>query len=368
MMPDLRDLWDDCLAGCPPTQHLFSFDWYQSWLLAYANMRPWTGRVLTLIARDSKGRMMGGLPLAERRQGGLTVLSLAGLYQPVRSFPCNLGATDDVCAGFADKLASIPGWDILRLSPFDDATPERAALLVALDQCPLRVVAIPLGRTIVNELANSFDSYAKTHAMKDMRYYERRFLREGDAEIRHIANPDLATASALWRDLQTIESHSWLVEKGGDLRFRSETDHEFWSRITAISLTPRRQLDVWVAYIRGEPISFRLVLTTGDISYLIANQYDQRFKKYSTGWILFKHNLERAIARGTRIIDSDSGDIHYKSRLGGKEAQMRLNLMAFRPTLKGKILAGGIWGFHIVREWLRRTEKGRHIAARLWRI
>jgi len=367
-LPDLRRDWDACLDALPPEQQLFSFDWYQAWLATYGAERPWTGRVVTLIARDGNGKMLGGLPLAERKQKGLTILSLGGLYQPVRSFPCSPEHVNRVCEGFISTLVSTPGWDILRLGPFDDATPERAAMLAALANSPLQVVPIPLGRTIVNHLADSVDAYAKTHAMKDMFYYERRFLREGEAEIRHVANPDPAEAAALWRDLQAVEKRSWLVEKGGDLRFGSPMDHEFWSRVTATALTPREQLDVWVAVMNGEPVSFRLVLTAGETSYLVANQYDQRFKKYSTGWILFKHNLEDAIARGTRTIDSAPGDLHYKSRLGGEEAQMRLDLVVLRPTLKGRVLAGGLRGLHGLRDRLGRTEAGKRVAARLPRI
>ena len=367
--PDVREAWEQCLTRCPPTQQLFTFEWYRTWVENCARTAPWTGYICVLIARRADGEAVALLPLVGRRQQRLSMLSLAGLYQPVRSFPCVPADAPAACRAFLQTLAARPErWDLLRLGPIDDATPERVAMLEALNAAGFATASIPLGRTIVNSLETSMEAYASAPAVKKMRYYERRFLRDGDANIRHFENPVRPILKSLLEDLQYVEQRSWLAEQGGDLRFATEADRRFWETVTETSLSPRQQLDVWVAYKGHEPVAFRLVLTAGDMSYLIANQYDQRMAKHSLGWVLFHHNLEVAISRGTRMIDSAPGDLHYKSRLGGEEAQMRVDLLAFRRSPKGHLLACAARSLHAARDILGRHDWTRPLANRLPRI
>lgn len=368
-MPDLRTAWQSCLEPCPPGQQLYSFDWFQTWLSTYGRLAPWTGRIVIVTAVNQEGRTCAIMPLAHRRQKGLSVLSLAGLYQPVRSFVCDPGMASDVCSKMLSALQeTVKDWDVLRFTPIDDATPERVALIEALSANDLALVQFPLGRTIVNTLKTSIEDYASTHAMKRMHYYERRMLREGDAKFKHLSNPDPSTLRGVLNELKTIEANSWLAEAGGDLRFATSMDHDYWMQVAASSLVPAGQLDIWIAYMKDAPVAFRFVITTGDTSYLLSNQYDAAYAKMSPGWVLFRHNLEFAIQHGIRCIDSAPGDLHYKSRLGGEEAHMRLDVLAFRSSLKGKTLAAGIRCLHATREKLNATGWGKRVARYLPRI
>ena len=368
-MPDLREAWQACLAGCPPDQQLYTFDWFQTWFDTYGRQPPWTGRVLIATATRENGETLAIMPFAHRRQKGLDVLSLAGLYQPVRSFACNPAVAKEAPAAILAALKEQrKDWDVLRFTPVDDATSERAALIEALQGSGLHRVEFPLGRTVVNHLESSIDAYASTHAMKRMHYYERRMRREGDAEFKHVHSPDVSTLKDLLEALRLVEGKSWIAEAGGDLRYATDTDFEFWLRVSEKSLEAQEQLDIWIATMNGDPVAFRFVVTTGDMSFLLANQYDTAYAKFSPGWVLFRLNLEYGIEHGIRCIDSAPGDLHYKSRLGGEEAHMRLDLLAFRPTLKGKFFATGIRGLHGIREKLSATRWGKPIANRLPRV
>ncbi|MDA0991900.1 MAG: GNAT family N-acetyltransferase, partial [Verrucomicrobia bacterium] len=307
-LPSLQGAWDRCLHHCPPTQHLFNYGWYQAWFATYGSSPPWCGDSWVLTA-DQANETVAVLPLVRSRQRGLNVLSLAGLYQPVRSWPCIPDQATIISEKLVERLITMRRqWDILRLGPIDDAAPEREALIKALHNAGLRVMENALGRTIVNRLETSMAAYEGTHALKDMRYYERRFLRDAKSEVRHIHNPNPDDLRHVLADCRTVEERSWLADADGDLRFGDARDIDFWS-VAAPALYARGHLDIWTAHMDGAPVAFRFVLTTGDTSYLIANQYDATKKKYSLGWILYRHNLELAIQRGTRLIDSAPGDL-----------------------------------------------------------
>lgn len=367
--PDLAEPWAQCLAACPPQQQLYSFGWYASWAQTYGARPPWTGRTAVLAVTDGAGAPCAFLPMSVRRAQGLTYLSLAGFYQPLRTFPCIPALAEPVARALVQTLfREVPGWDVLRFGPTDDAAPERAALLRAIAEQARHRVTIPRGRTIVNRLDDPQSAQADSKTYKRIESYARAFEREPGAAVRHVSNPGPAEAQALLRDLGAVEQHSWLAREGGDLRFVSETDHAFWERAIDSGLHAGRQLDVWMAYLGERPVGFRVVLSSGGAEYMIANQYDEQAREFRLGWILYLHHLREATARGTRFIDSAPGDLHYKGRLGGVEAEMRQDVFVFRNSPRGWALARLLGGLHHARERLSATPWGRRLAARLPRV
>jgi CelD/BcsL family acetyltransferase involved in cellulose biosynthesis len=368
-LPPLAAAWQECLAACPPEQGLFTYAWYADWVHAYGMRAPWTGNTTVVTAHDDAGRTVAILPMIERRSQGLRYLSLAGFYQPLRSFPCVPAQADAAAEALVRALFhEVPGWDVLRFGPLDDAAPERAALLRALSTYARHRISLPRGRTIVNPLETSFEPYAASKSVKRIESYTRKFLREPGAAIRHVRNPDAAAAAALYADLGTVERHSWLAREDGDLRFATDTDRAFWEALTAHSLTPGGQLDVWVASLGERPIAFRFVLTAGTASFMLANQYDEEFAEFRLGWVLYLEHLREAVTHGVRTIDSAPGDIHYKGRLGGEEAQMRTDEVVFRNGARGWALARLLGGVRTLRETLDAKPWGKRFAARLPRV
>ena len=155
------------------------------------------------------------------------------------------------------------------------------------------------------------------------------------------------------------------VKAGGDLRFATETDTAFWTAAIEKGLGPGGRFHAWLAYLDNEPLAFRVALDAGDTSYMIANQYDERFSEYRLGWILALEHIRYACEHGTRRIDSAPGDLHYKGRLGGTEASMRMDVLAFRNSARGRMLAGTVRAVRAAGDWLGRRPWGRHLAAKL---
>ncbi len=368
-LPDLRDAWRDCLAACPPEQQLFTFDWFDTWSRTYGVLPPWTGRTCVITAHDASGAPCALLPLIERRAHGITYLSLAGFYQPLRSFPSVPALADAAGAAIARALLhDLQGWDVLRFGPWDEAAPERGGLINAFAAQARYRVVITRGRTIVNLITPTTAVYAGSKTIKRIEEYTRRFAREPGAEIRHISNPDCAVAAAMFRDLGTIEEHSWLAREGGDMRFVTETDKAFWQRVTELTLTPGRNLNVWLAYWKGKPVAFLVCLSSGSVDFVIANQFDEEAGQFRLGSILGLRHLRFAVEHGRRIIDSAPGDLHYKGRLGGQEAEMRQDLFVFRNSSKGWMLKQLLNNLHATKKYLGSKPWGRRLAAHMPRV
>ncbi|MDJ0656792.1 MAG: GNAT family N-acetyltransferase [Xanthomonadales bacterium] len=266
-----------------------------------------------------------------------------------------------------EKLLEEDEWDVLRFGPIDAGEPGLEALIQAI-RSRRESAIIPRGRTIVNFLSPSLEDYRASKSFKRIESYERRFLRQPGAEIKFVSNPDPEETNTLLSELGTIEQASWLAAAGGDMRFSSDTDRAFWTRAMATGLSAGRHFQAWLAYIDGKPVAFRVVLSSGTASYMIANQYDQAAARHRLGWVLYLQNLRDAVESKVSSIDFAPGDLHYKGRLGGEEAEMRMDLYLCRPSFRGRALAGAVRGVDFLKRTLEARPWGRRLASRLPRI
>lgn len=368
-LPALTEAWTACLAASPSRQELYTFEWYLAWLRATTHRPPWTGQSIIVEVDDEEGRPVAFLPLAERRERGIRILSLAGFYQPLRTFVCATDHMDDAPESIADALDGIRSrWDVLRLDPFDTEPPERAALVAALRRRSF-VRMIPRGRTIVNPIDKPYEAFAAEPSAKRIRSYEKRFLRDPANRIAHYSDVTEGNIPLLLDDLGTIESNSWLAKTGGGtLRFVGHDNREFWTELLSQTLCRRRQFHAWVAYVGSRPAAFRVVLTAGSTAYMIANQYDEAFSELRLGWILSLQHLKQACEEGVRTIDSAPGDLHYKGRLGGIEAEMRYGVYVFSPTARGMAARAMFTAIARLQEWLSRSPRTGRIARLLPKV
>jgi hypothetical protein len=366
--------WEELLKQAPPFQQLLSYEWYDSWAQTCAIRPPWTSRIRVLEAVSETGQTVGLLPLAFRREKGVTFLSLAGYFQPVRGLLCLPEMAEVVCRALVGTLINeCRDWSALRFGPFDTATQERLALVEQLRSVGLRCLVIPRNRTIVAQnIPDSFEEYARLwlghQFAKDIRYFERRLRREGHVDIRHFHNPQEPDITTLLEGCGEIERNSWLFGAGGNVRFQTDTDRDFWRQAISRSLSPRGQFDAWVLYFNDKAVSFSVTITVGPYRYMIANQFDEAFKKHSTGSILYFHAFEDACRSGVRFVDFAPGDLHYKSRFGGKETDLRMEVLAFRRSLVGFLLAGAIGSLYRLRKLLGSTPSGRRVNSFLPKI
>jgi hypothetical protein len=89
----------------------------------------------------------------------------------------------------------------------------------------------------------------------------------------------------------------------------------------------------------GEPVSFCFCLDCGDVRYILANNYAESVRRYSTGSVLYKHVFRQSVESGTvRRVNIGLGDPGYKSRWGAQPAFDLVDWIAFRPGPRGAAL------------------------------
>lgn len=340
-LPPLRAQWEQCLTDAPGHQQLYGFEWFAAWMKHLGTHDGWTGESRVLVAQAESGEVLGILPLAKLRKRGLTFWALSGYFQPVRGFVCRQAHLEPVCEALATALLHQQRWnEFLRFGPYNTAYPERDELLSALQRRCGRVVIFRGGSTIIaRNVPESLEAYQQmvqgSSSMKRIRSYERRMEREGETLIRHfhdVAPDDLRT---MLQDVSRSEKKSWVAGAGGFPRFTPGRSLAFWEQVCNDQLVPKGQLDCWVAYFNKEPVAFRFTLSVGPTRYLIANQYDESCAQYRLGWILYLRDMEDCARRGVRAIDMGSGDLHYKSRWGGVEEAVDLNILILPPGPAG---------------------------------
>lgn len=321
-LPDIAAAWQQALDGAPLHQQIFTFEYVAAWLRHETIGGRWSGHSRVLVARSETGEVVGLLPLASRRCGPLRMWMLAGPYEPLRGFICHTACIAPVCAAFARTLASMHVWSqSVRLGPIDTSFPECAELVAAMERATRRFVTFetPAGVYDGAVPSNEVELEARIKASSTLSRTatrQRRMEREEGLRIERHANPCGAALNAVLKICQDIERRSWLASApDGRLRFASDSQLAFWTE--ARQGKPGWDLDIWVVYLRDEPVAFDVVLTAGTHRYLYAGQYDQHHRKLGLGWMLYMAYTREGVERGVRSIDMGPGSIEYKQQIGG---------------------------------------------------
>jgi CelD/BcsL family acetyltransferase involved in cellulose biosynthesis len=316
----LRREWNALLEEAGPGLGLFTPEWYEGWAATAREEGAWTD-FRTLVARDRAGRLCGVLPLARRRAGPLRIWAFAGSWQPWRTIVARPADEEPVGRAFGEWLART-AWEAIRIGPVRRAAAGTRALLAALGAKRVPVWRRSSADLCVFsgtcDLATYRDEVVGKKTLKTYEYKERRLAKAGKLEIVRVTDASGPRLERLLDDLATIESRSWLVRRGGKLRFVPPRQRRLWARLVETTLGPRGQLDCWMMYLDDRPISFVFALTAGSVRYFIANNYDEAYEKHSPGSILYRHVNEDGIRRGIRTFDFGDGDLHYKSVWGAQ--------------------------------------------------
>jgi hypothetical protein len=316
--------------------------WFDAWAQAYVPSSNWTGPVETLLVTRA-GAAQGALVVAKQPVSGLSIHSVAGFYQPYRSFLTTEVPEDSQAIAHMAASAIHDKTDIhvLRLGFAEETDRDVIMLVGQLAQ---------KGWLMHEELATWA---VRTHLRPDMETFEREvvtksMVKDVKARIKRLERDhgsayEIKTfgADADWtqliEDFASIERRSWLKNEDGDLRFASEQPRKMWSRFLA-SDVGRKAAVAQVIYIKGQPMSFAFALGTERELVAIANQYDTSVKSYSTGSILYQRMFRDAIAAGQKVVHLGGGDDGYKARWGARPEIPIRNYTFFRPSYRGMAL------------------------------
>ena len=294
-----------------------------------------------LVARGCDGALIGLAPLARQKRAGVMFTSLGGYYSPFRSIVLASGARRDAAECLAAALSESAGCTALRYGPVPMEDEDVAALNAALVKMGWRLQAMPAGATMAVDLPTTWDAFERRLGRKlriNSAYYERKMQREGGLVIREISGNGRVDWSQVIADLGRVEEKSWLVSGAGTLRFLGDRNYRFWLGLLSQS-EAGNHARVWLMYLGNAPVSFCFAMDYGGVRYVLANQYAETVRNFSTGSVLYRHMFRDAIESGAiGRVNVGTGDSGCKRRWGAAPSFGLKNWLAFPPGFYGSLL------------------------------
>lgn len=339
--PPAENEWRALAGAAAPEMRFMVSAWYSAWAKCFLPHHGWHGPLRYLSARDSDGRLRAVVPLATQRQCGVSVSAVGGLYWPFRSPLIAMIDAQAACDALAEALTRTRSLVGLRCGPVPDTNAAVARLGDALGKQDWCVHRSRLGTAYAVDLPGTWDEFEQRLGKSlrtSMKYYERKMAREGTLEIRSCKGLRDPGWRSVLGDLATIERGSWQFKEHGTLRFNGERNIAFWTSLLVDGEFGDSAI-AWVMYFDSRPVSFSFCIDCGDTRHVLANNYAEDVRGYSTGTVLYKHVFRDAIGSGAiRRIDIGMGDSGYKSRWGALPAFSLEDWIAFRPGLRGSAL------------------------------
>jgi CelD/BcsL family acetyltransferase involved in cellulose biosynthesis len=130
-----------------------------------------------------------------------------------------------------------------------------------------------------------------------------------------------------------IESRSW-KKRQGVARFQPGRGQELL-RETLAGLGARGEMELWLAWMKGEPAAFQINFVTSGRICLYQGAYDETYRKFSPGGVVDCLAIQRAWQDGAREYDFMSGDEPYKAERTDRIRSLRY-LALYPATLRGR--------------------------------
>lgn len=339
----LCNQWRDLLTRLRPELRLFGPEWFSAWSQTIGSERPWTGAFdVVAVYCETDGRLVGVMPVAHPKVGLLRVNALGGYFQPWRQILAEPAHESEVGRALGWFMVEM-GWSVIQLGPWPVSHKAHRAALSALNDLDMPMQKQSSCDVAIAELPASWEQYQHevlgTKFLRRLANNDKTISQAHQVEVRHYQTPNEAQTAEMLAALAHIERRSWLVKApNGRPRFIADMDQRFWTKLTQEALVPNRQLDCWVMFADGLPISFVFALTAGSTRYVIANQYDEDFAAHRPGSLLYFRMFEEGYSRGLTRYDFGTNELHYKQQWGAKYSD-RLDTF----TVATNRLVAGLW-------------------------
>lgn len=293
-----------------------------------------------VIARDQNGAALAAFPFCRKSIGPIALNQIAGAYWPFRGCPVDAACSVDALAeALNDTSTRSRLGNVWRMGPVVDDDPSLDLLKTAATTAGWRVLSRPVGSLFVLDLValTASGTWPSTKGQQKDRWRVRQLEKIGPVKITHFTGNDWTSET---RDaIAEIEANSWVgkLEKGGDTKFLDPDLRSFWEGISedpAIAAMIRGSL----LHVGDTPAAFTFGLDCGDTRYCIANNFDQKFHKFSPGRLLLYDDFTSAAARGIARIDWGLGDGGYKRQMGAEECSSVSDLLFVRGAIPATLL------------------------------
>jgi len=303
-----RAAWERLAERAPHAELFETYPWITAWLETY-----WTDGPLAFLFVFSGEELVGLAPLLDDRDG--TIGCPRSLATPVNPHArrCGLlvaGEPEGIVAAMLDHLERSRRGSRLRLRRCDAASPVVAALEA---RHPLSLVR-QKGANPIIRLDGDWEAYLASrprHLRHELARKRKRLETEWDAKWVNVS--DAAGAERAMTEVLRIERNSWKDREGTSL-VSEPGAATFYGRL-ARTCAPLGWLRVELLYLDGQPVAHLLGLVHRGVYYALKTSYDEAYRAWSPGVVLFQHAIRKACEDGLTTFDFLGADSRWKSEL-----------------------------------------------------
>ena len=300
--------WDALAERAPGAELFETRPWVTAWLETY-----WEGRPLAFLFVYSGDTLVGLAPLLDDRDGEIGCPR--SLVTPVNPHArrCGLLADGDPGTVMAAMLSHLEGTrrtSRMRLRCCDAAS---AAVTIIEGQAPRSLVR---GKdpTPIIRLDGGWEAYLASrsrHLRRELARKRKRLDLEWDAKWIGVADP--AGVERAMTDVLRIERNSWKDRQGTSM-VSEPLAAAFYARMTR-SCAARGWLRIELLYLDGQPVAHLLAAVHRGTYYALKTSYDEAYRAWSPGVVLFQHAIRNAFEGGLATFDFLGDESRWKDEL-----------------------------------------------------
>lgn len=313
--------WDALAERAPGAELFETFPWVTAWLDTY-----WEERPLAFLFVYAGEALVGLAPLLDDREGEIGCPR--SLVTPVNPHArrCGLlteGDPGEVVAAMVSHLEGSRRGARLRLRCCD----ANSAAVAALEAQTPRSLVRPKDATPIIRLEAGWEAYLASrprHLRHELARKQKRLESEWDAKWVNVA--DAGGAERAMTDVLRIERNSWKDREGTSL-VSEPSAAAFYNRM-ARSCAARGWLRVELLYLDGQPVAHILGAVHRGTYYALKTSYDEAYRAWSPGIVLFRHAIRKAFEDGLGTFDFLGADSRWKSELAN-DARLHVDACVF---------------------------------------
>jgi len=311
-----RAKWEDLAERAPGAELFETYPWITAWLDTY-----WKGRPLAFLFLYDGDDLVGLAPLLDDREGSIGCPR--SLVTPVNPHArrCALLAFRDpgpVVEAVLAHLERTRRRSRVRLRCCDAASPAVAAF----EACGSRHVMRVKEGTPIIRLEGDWDDYLRSRDRRVRHQLSRKRKRlEAEWDAKWVSVADAAQADRALTEVLGIERRSWKDREGTSL-LSEPGARAFYTRV-ARDCAARGWLRIELLHLDGEPVAHLFGVVFRGTYYALKTSYDEAYRAWSPGIVLFQHVIRRAFEENLHTFDFLGEDARWKSELAnGRRAHV----------------------------------------------
>ncbi|MCB2223842.1 MAG: GNAT family N-acetyltransferase [Actinobacteria bacterium] len=302
-----REEWGRLADAAPEAEVFETPAWITAWLDAYWRERP----IMFLFVRDGAD-LVGMVPLLDDESGriGCRRSFVTPVNPHVRR--CGLlhdGRAAEVLGAAMAHLAGVRRGVRIRLRCCDAAS----SVAGAVDGCGGRTLVRERGSSPIIRIDGDWDAYLagrSGHLRHELARKARRLERDWGVEWSTATGPGLD-------DVLAVECASWKHSAGTSMCSEPGAC-DFYTRLAA-DCAAAGSLRLEMLYLDGRPAAHLFGVVHRGVYYAVKTSYDEAFRAWSPGVVLFRRVIERAFGEGLATFDFLGDEAPWKVRLANDE-------------------------------------------------